>query len=93
LPRFRPDEWRSARPRLPSPPLAARGPRLQAIVEALLAGDSKAAARAMSAHIRSGVKYWTRALPATRGAGVSPAKNNSSNGKRLPKHKSRFPNA
>ena len=35
-----------------------------AIVEALLAGDSKAAALAMSQHIRSGIKYWSRALPA-----------------------------
>jgi DNA-binding GntR family transcriptional regulator len=34
-----------------------------AIVEALLAGDAKAAARAMSRHIRSGVRYWTRAMP------------------------------
>lgn len=35
-----------------------------AIVDALLAGDSKEAARAMSRHIRSGVKYWSRAIPA-----------------------------
>ena len=35
-----------------------------AIVEALLAGDAKEAARAMSRHIRSGVKYWSRAIPA-----------------------------
>jgi DNA-binding GntR family transcriptional regulator len=34
-----------------------------AIVEALLAGDSKEAARAMARHIRSGLKYWSRALP------------------------------
>lgn len=33
------------------------------IVEALLAEDPKAAARAMSVHIGSGVKYWSRALP------------------------------
>lgn len=32
------------------------------IVEALLAGDARAASRAMSLHIRSGAKYWTRAL-------------------------------
>jgi DNA-binding GntR family transcriptional regulator len=38
-----------------------------AVVESLLAGDGKEAARAMSRHIRQGVKYWTRALP---GAGV-----------------------
>ena len=35
-----------------------------AIVEALRAGDARAARRAMSRHIRSGVKYWSRALPA-----------------------------
>jgi DNA-binding GntR family transcriptional regulator len=35
-----------------------------AIVEALLAGDRKAAARAMAFHIRSGVRYWTGALTA-----------------------------
>jgi DNA-binding GntR family transcriptional regulator len=34
-----------------------------AIVEALLAGDGRKAARAMSRHIRSGAKYWSRALP------------------------------
>lgn len=35
-----------------------------AIVDALLAGDGKEAALAMSRHIRSGVKYWSRAIPA-----------------------------
>jgi DNA-binding GntR family transcriptional regulator len=34
-----------------------------AIVEALLVGDSKQAVRAMARHIRSGQKYWSRALP------------------------------
>jgi DNA-binding GntR family transcriptional regulator len=34
-----------------------------AIVEALLAGDRREASRAMAAHIKSGVKYWTRGLP------------------------------
>jgi DNA-binding GntR family transcriptional regulator len=33
-----------------------------AIVEPLLAGDRKEAARAMARHIRSGVKYWSRAV-------------------------------
>lgn len=36
-----------------------------AIVEPLIAGDAKAAGRAMARHIRSGVKYWSRALPAS----------------------------
>ena len=35
-----------------------------AIVEALRNGDAKAAKLAMAAHIRSGIKYWSRALPA-----------------------------
>lgn len=35
-----------------------------AIVEHLIAGEAKPAARAMARHIRSGVKYWSRALPA-----------------------------
>jgi DNA-binding GntR family transcriptional regulator len=34
-----------------------------AIVEGLLAGDSRAAVRAMARHIRSGVRYWSRAMP------------------------------
>jgi DNA-binding GntR family transcriptional regulator len=34
-----------------------------AIVEALLAGDGRQAAQAMSRHIRSGIRYWSRALP------------------------------
>jgi DNA-binding GntR family transcriptional regulator len=34
-----------------------------AIVEALQAGDARGAARAMSQHIRSGSKYWSRAVP------------------------------
>ena len=35
-----------------------------AIVRGLQAGDAKQAARAMARHIRSGARYWTRALPA-----------------------------
>ncbi len=34
-----------------------------AIVEALLAGDRRRAARAMAHHIRSGARYWSRAMP------------------------------
>lgn len=34
-----------------------------AIVEAMLAGDGRAASRAMTRHIRAGAKYWSRALP------------------------------
>jgi DNA-binding GntR family transcriptional regulator len=35
-----------------------------AIVESLRLGDAKGARRAMARHIRSGIKYWSRALPA-----------------------------
>jgi DNA-binding GntR family transcriptional regulator len=38
-----------------------------AIVEALLAGDGKEAARAMARHIRSGMRYWTRSMPNGQG--------------------------
>jgi DNA-binding GntR family transcriptional regulator len=38
-----------------------------AIVEALLAGDARAAARAMALHIHSGSKYWSRAMPSSNG--------------------------
>lgn len=38
-----------------------------AIIEALLAGDRRAAVRAMSKHILSGLKYWGRSLPAAEG--------------------------
>ena len=40
-----------------------------AIVEGLMAGDRRAAARAMARHIQSGCKYWTRALPDTAANG------------------------
>jgi DNA-binding GntR family transcriptional regulator len=43
--------------------LSEEGHEHLAIVEALLAGDAKAAARAMAQHIRSGARYWSRALP------------------------------
>lgn len=33
-----------------------------AIVEGLIAGDRKAASRAMARHIRSGARYWSRAI-------------------------------
>jgi DNA-binding GntR family transcriptional regulator len=34
-----------------------------AIVESLIGGDARGAARAMALHIRSGARYWTRAMP------------------------------
>ncbi|MEX2188140.1 MAG: GntR family transcriptional regulator [Pirellulales bacterium] len=49
-----------------------------AIVEALLAANRRAANRAMSKHILSGLKYWGRALPAA--AADAKSSNSSSNG-------------
>jgi DNA-binding GntR family transcriptional regulator len=66
---FRDVSWAYARSRNDFRRLAGEAREHLAIVEALLASDGKAGARAMSAHIRSGVKYWTRALPATRSVG------------------------
>lgn len=43
--------------------LAGEASEHLAIVEALLVGEPKEAGRAMARHIRSGVKYWSRALP------------------------------
>jgi DNA-binding GntR family transcriptional regulator len=34
-----------------------------AIIDTLIAGDAKAAAKAMAKHIRSGEKYWSRIVP------------------------------
>jgi DNA-binding GntR family transcriptional regulator len=47
----------------------------KAIVEALLAGDRRLASRAMSQHVRSGMKYWGRAVAASLAAsnGESPS--------------------
>jgi DNA-binding GntR family transcriptional regulator len=41
-----------------------------AIVEGLLAGDARAAALAMARHIRSGSRYWSRAMPAANNGAV-----------------------
>ena len=41
-----------------------------AIVDALLAGDRRSAMRAMSRHVRSGIRYWSRALPGTSAEAV-----------------------
>jgi DNA-binding GntR family transcriptional regulator len=49
-----------------------------AIVEALLAGDPKEASTAMARHIRSGLKYWSRAMPP---AGADEPKTHSRNRK------------
>ena len=42
-----------------------------AIVDALLAQNRRESARAMSKHIRSGIRHWSKALPATESGTVS----------------------
>jgi DNA-binding GntR family transcriptional regulator len=42
-----------------------------AVVEAIAAGDRREAARTMSRHIKSGVKYWSRSLPAAQNGAAS----------------------
>jgi DNA-binding GntR family transcriptional regulator len=48
--------------------LAGEAKEHLAIVDALLAEDAREASRAMARHIRSGFKYWSRALPSTTSA-------------------------
>lgn len=55
-----------------------------AIVEALLVNDAREAARAMARHIRSGLKYWSRALPANQNG----ANHNGTQTRRKPKKES-----
>lgn len=43
-----------------------------AIVDALLAQNRSESARAMSRHIRSGIRHWSKALPASKNGTVKP---------------------
>ncbi len=63
---FRDVSWERDEARNDCHRLAEEGREHLAIVEALLAGDARAAARAMARHIRSGARYWSRSLPASR---------------------------
>jgi DNA-binding GntR family transcriptional regulator len=60
---FRDVAWERDEARNDSHRLAEEAHEHLAIVEALLAGDGRAAAKAMARHIRSGSKYWSRAMP------------------------------
>ena len=60
---FRDVAWEKDEARSDSHRLAEEAREHLAIVEALLAGDSKGAAKAMGRHIISGARYWSRALP------------------------------
>jgi DNA-binding GntR family transcriptional regulator len=61
---FRDVAWEHDQARRDYRRLAEEAGEHLAIVEALSSGDRRAATRAMSRHIRSGMKYWTRALTA-----------------------------
>jgi DNA-binding GntR family transcriptional regulator len=76
---FRDVAWERDQARNDSHRLAEEGHEHLAIVEALLAGDARAAARAMAHHIRSGARYWSRALP--NGINHKGTKNAKKNGK------------
>jgi DNA-binding GntR family transcriptional regulator len=62
---FRDLSWEREAARNDDRRLAAEAHEHLAIVAALLAGDRRQASRAMAVHIRSGMKYWCRALPET----------------------------
>ena len=59
---FRDVSWTEHQARNDYRRLAAEAREHLAIVEALRAGDAREAVRAMSRHLRSGVKYWARGL-------------------------------
>jgi DNA-binding GntR family transcriptional regulator len=60
---FRDVAWEHDRQRNDAHRLSEETGEHLAIVECLLAGDARGAARAMARHIHSGLKYWTRAMP------------------------------
>lgn len=60
---FRDAAWAHEEARNDYRRLAVESREHLAIVEALLAGDRTGAVRAMARHIRSGITYWSRALP------------------------------
>jgi DNA-binding GntR family transcriptional regulator len=64
---FRDVAWEKDEARSDSHRLAEESGEHLAIVDALLAGNSKEAAKAMARHIVSGARYWSRALPANHG--------------------------
>jgi DNA-binding GntR family transcriptional regulator len=60
---FRDVAWQHDEARNDYHRIAEEGHEHLAIVVALLDGDGKRAAQAMAAHIRSGVRYWSRSMP------------------------------
>ncbi len=84
---FRDMAWAYEELRSDSRRLAGEAKEHLAIVDALMAENAKGAAKAMAEHIRSGFKYWSRALPTTaighssgvQTAAISTRHNGSSN--------------
>jgi DNA-binding GntR family transcriptional regulator len=68
---FRDVAWEFSESRNDYHRLAEEAREHLAIVEALLAGDAKGAGRAMARHIRSGARYWSRAMPADGAPGAN----------------------
>jgi DNA-binding GntR family transcriptional regulator len=62
---FRDVSWEQDEARNDFRRLAEEADEHLAIVEALRHGDGRGAARAMALHIRSGLRYWSRSVPAT----------------------------
>jgi DNA-binding GntR family transcriptional regulator len=62
---FRDVSWEWDQARNDFQRLAEEADEHLAIVEALRQGEGRAAARAMARHIRSGLRYWSRAMPAS----------------------------
>lgn len=60
---FRDAAWRHSQHNHDTHRITAEAREHLAIVEALLAGDRRAASLAMARHIVSGVRYWSRAIP------------------------------
>jgi len=69
---FRDVAWECEAARSDYRRLAVEAREHLAIVDALLGGDRRAAARAMARHIRSGMKYWCRALPESSDLAAAP---------------------
>jgi DNA-binding GntR family transcriptional regulator len=60
---FRDAAWQRDESRNDYHRIAEEGGEHLAIIEALLAGEARTATRAMARHIRSGARYWSRAVP------------------------------
>lgn len=69
---FRDLAWEHDRARHDAQRLAEEAEEHLAIVNALAANNRGEAGRAMSRHIRSGGRYWSRALPQSGGNGQAP---------------------